>query len=64
MACFTEDSGYEQNGRPTYKILEEEVLIKSGASLKYGVGMQDLQEFIKEITPNTIMSSVDDKQTW
>jgi hypothetical protein len=64
LACFTEDSGYEQNGRPTYKILEEEVLIKSGASLKYGVAMQDLQEFIKEITPNTIMSSVDDNQTW
>jgi hypothetical protein len=63
-ACFTEDSGYEQNGRSLYKILEEEVLIKSGASLKYGVAMQDLQEFIKEITPNTIMSSVDDKQTW
>jgi hypothetical protein len=63
-ACFTEDSGYEQNGRSLYKILQEEVLIKSGASLKYGVAMQDLQEFIKEITPNTIMSSVDDRQTW
>jgi len=64
LALFTEDSGYEQNGRPTYKVLEEEVLIKSGASLKYGVAMQDLQEFIKEITPNTIMSSVDDRQAW
>jgi hypothetical protein len=64
LACFTEDSGYEQNERPTYKVLQEEVLIKSGASVKFGVAMQDLQEFIKEITPNTIMGSVDDNQTW
>ena len=64
LGCFTEDSGYEQNGRPTYKILEEEVLIKSGASSKFGVAMEDLHNFIKDITPNTIMSSVDDNQTW
>ena len=64
LACFTEDSGYEQNERPTYKVLQEEVLIKSGASVKFGVAMQDLQEFIKDITANTIMSSVDDNQTW
>jgi hypothetical protein len=64
LACFTEDSGYEQNGRPTYKILEEEVLIKSGASSKFGVAMEDLHNFIKDITPNIIMSSVDDVQTW
>jgi hypothetical protein len=64
LACFTEDSGYEQNGRPTYKILEEEVLIKSGASSKFGVAMEDLHNFIKDITPNLIMSSVDDNQTW
>ena len=64
LACFTEDSGYEQNGRPTYKVLEEEVLIKSGASSKFGVAMEDLHNFIKDITSNTIMSSVDDNQTW
>lgn len=60
LSCFTEDSGYEQDGRPTYKILEEEVLIKSGASSKFGVDMEDLHNFIKDITPNKIMSSVDE----
>lgn len=60
VACFG-NSEYEQDGRPMSKVLEEEVLIKSGASSHFGVGMDDLYDFVKDITPNEIMSSVEDK---
>lgn len=58
-ACFATDSNYSlYNDRNMHDSIEEEVLVKCGVSSHFGITMEDLQDFIKKITPNALMASV------
>ena len=47
-----------------YKLIEQEVIIASGVSQKFGTSMSDLSDIVKSLSANDIMSAVDDEQNW
>lgn len=60
VACFSSTDNYLHFGdnRSMYDVIEEEVLVKSGASSEFGITMEYFQDVVKKITPNALMASI------
>lgn len=65
LACFSDESYISNSDVSMYDMLEEEVLIKTGNSARFGIEMSNIKDIISKITPNQLMSSVKDgKEFW